>query len=202
MIKRFSLGLLESNTYVVFCKKSGNAMIIDCGCEVNTILDFVNQNALSVKYIVLTHGHYDHAEYTNEYIKAFPNALFVCHGDEKQLLSDPDGNLTSYFEAPKKYPMPTLTVKDGDTLTLSDDMVFTVIHAPGHTPGCICLLCESEKIMITGDVLFANSYGRVDFKYGDPYKMRASLERLLKLDPEITFYPGHYGHSKIGLWRI
>ena len=202
MIKRFSLGLLQSNTYVVFCKESLNAMIVDCGCEVNEVLDFVTQNRLYVKYIVLTHGHYDHAEYANEYIKAFPDALFVCHEDEKQVLSDPDGNLTSFFGIAKKYPLPMLTVKDGDTLTLSENMVFTVIHAPGHTPGCICLLDEKNKIMLTGDVLFANSYGRVDFKYGDPSEMRVSLERLLKLDPEITFFSGHYGHSKIGSWRI
>ena len=202
MIKRFSGGLLDSNTYVIYCSESKNAVIVDCGCDVNQISEYVNEHSLTVKYIVLTHAHYDHAEYTEDYLKAFPNALLVCHEDEKQILSDPDGNLSPFFGVAKKYPLPHLTVKDGDKLELSEDMIFKVIHAPGHTPGCICLLDEKQKLMITGDVLFANSYGRVDFKYGDPAKMAESLKRILSLDPDITFFPGHYGHSRIGSWRI
>lgn len=202
MIKRFSGGLLDSNTYAIYCSKSKNAIIVDCGCDVNEISEYITEHGLSVKYVILTHGHYDHAEYTEEYLRAFPNAVLVCHEDEKQVLCDPDGNLTSFFGIAKKYPLPTLTVKDGDVIALSEDMEFKVIHAPGHTPGCICLLDERQKLMITGDVLFANSYGRVDFKYGEPSKMITSLERLLKLDPEITFFAGHYEHSKIGNWRI
>lgn len=202
MIKRFAGGLLDSNTYVVHCPKSKNAIIVDCGHEVNEVLEYVTEHGLTVKYVVLTHGHYDHAEYTEKYLKAFPDALLVCHEDEKKVLSDPDGNLTSFFGIAKKYPLPALTVKDRDIITLSDDIEFTVIHAPGHTPGCICLLDEKQKLMLTGDVLFANSYGRVDFKYGDHSKMVSSLERLLKLDPEITFFSGHYGHSTIGNWKM
>ncbi len=202
MIKRFSGGLLDSNTYVVYCEKTKNAIIVDCGCEVNKVIEYVTENRLTVKYVILTHGHYDHAEYTEKYLSSFPNAPLVCHEDEKQVLSDPDGNLSSFFGMAKKYPLPALTVKDGDVITLSDDMAFTVIHAPGHTSGCICLLDEKNKLMLTGDVLFENSYGRVDFKYGDPSKMVTSLERLLKLDPEITFFSGHYGHSKIGNWKM
>ncbi len=201
MIKRFSPGLIESNTYVVYSEKTKSAMIVDCGYpNIEELIDFIYINSYVVRYIVLTHGHYDHAEYTKEYMRAFPSAELVCHEDEKQVLSDPDGNLSSCFDTPKSYPQPTLTVKDGDSLALSDDMIFTVLHTPGHTPGGICLLCEPEKVMFTGDTLFQNSYGRVDFKYGDPYQMRSSLERLLKLDSDITFYPGHYEHEKIGRW--
>ena len=77
-------------------------------------------------------------------------------------------------------------------------MIFKVLHTPGHTPGSICLLDEKSKIMYTGDTLFKNSYGRVDFKYGNPLQMRSSLLRLYSLDKDITFYPGHYGKSTIG----
>lgn len=202
MIKRFSDGLLGSNTYVVYCEKSKNAMIVDCGCKPSKAVDFVNECSLNVKYIVLTHGHYDHAEYTGEFLKAFQGAELICHADEIQVLTDPDGNLSSYFDVPKKYPLPTRTVTEGDVIKLSEDLEFTVLHTPGHTPGGICLLCESEKVLLTGDVLFANSYGRVDFKYGDPSKMQGSLERLLRLPDDVTFYPGHYGEGKIGLWEI
>jgi glyoxylase-like metal-dependent hydrolase (beta-lactamase superfamily II) len=77
-------------------------------------------------------------------------------------------------------------------------MNFTVLHTPGHTPGGICLYCERDKTMFTGDTLFKRSYGRTDLKYGDMNKLFLSLKRLYRMDKEITFYPGHYDHSTIG----
>lgn len=201
MIKRFSPGLLDSNTYLVYSEKTKNAMTVDCGYpNVTELIDFVSANSLTVKYTVLTHGHYDHAEYALEYLHAFPDAPLVCHEDEARVLADPEGNLSAYFDRPKPYRAASMTVKDGSVLTLADDMEFTVIHTPGHTAGSICLLCEAQKILFTGDTLFQNSYGRLDFKYAEPQLMRSSLEKLLRLDPEITFYPGHGESEKLGNW--
>ena len=203
MIKIFPQGLLETNTYVVWEEKSLECMIIDCGVEPNVLLPFIAENRLIVKYVVLTHGHFDHSHYVEEYEKAFPNAKIVCHEDEKLVLFDPEANLSPYIGSSRAYSCNYTCVKEGDFLSLGEKgrgecMNFQVLSTPGHTPGGICLYNEAHKIMFTGDTIFKRSYGRTDFKYGDMQKLYESLRRLYRMDKDITFYPGHYEMSTIG----
>ena len=203
MIKTISGGLLDSNTYIASNDKSKRAMIIDCGTDPTYSVSYVRDMDLFVEYIVLTHGHFDHTDRIDKFVSAFPNAKIVCHEDEIKVLLDPEGNLSTLISSSKSYNYPYVTVADGDVITLKSDdpaynMDFKIIHSPGHTPGSMCLLCENDKIMFTGDVLFAGGYGRVDFKYGNHRSMLTSLRRLLHLDPNILFYPGHGEPSKIG----
>ncbi len=203
MIKTFSCGLLDTNTYVVWDEKSLECMIIDCGVEPGMVSDFVSDNGLTVKYVVLTHGHFDHAHYVEEYEKAFAEAQIVCHENERVILFDPDANLSTHLGSRRAYSCNYTYLKEGDFLTLGEKsggewMNFQVLSTPGHTPGCICLYDEKHKIMFTGDTLFKRSYGRTDFKYGDAEQMYSSLRRLYHMDKDITFYPGHYAPSTIG----
>jgi len=199
MIKQLSGGLMGSHTYVIYTEESKRAMIIDCGVPVRKVTDFIKSNMLHVDYIVLTHGHYDHIDYIDKYISAFENAKILCHVDELKVLVDPMANVSALFATPQKYDYSYTTVNEGDIISIgeNDKISFKIIHTPGHTPGSMCLLCEKDKVMITGDTLFKGSYGRIDFKYGNIMDMYASLQRLLSLDPEITFYPGHGEASKI-----
>jgi len=203
MIKTVSGGLLDSNTYIVSNDKSKRAMIIDCGTDPSHTVSYVRENELSVEYIVLTHGHFDHVDKIDKFVSAFPQAKIVCHEDEIKVLLDPEGNLSTLISSSKSYNYPYIAVANGDIITLKADdsaynMDFKIIHSPGHTPGSMCHLCENDKIMFTGDVLFSQGYGRVDFKYGSYSDMIASLRNLLRLDPDITFYAGHGEPSTIG----
>lgn len=204
MIKIFDTGLLDTNTYVVWEEKSRECMIIDCGVEPKALLPYITENALTVKYVVLTHGHFDHAEYVDKFEAEFKDAKIICHKNELCVLDDPEANLSGWGGNARAYRCAYTTVDEGDILTLGDEksgeecMSFQVLHTPGHTPGCICLYDEKDKIMFTGDTLFKNSYGRTDFKYGDMSQLFFSLHRLYRMDPSITFYPGHYGSSTIG----
>ena len=203
MIKTITGGLLDSNTYIISNDKSKRAMIIDCGTDPTYAVSYVKESELCVDYIVLTHGHFDHVDRIDKFTSAFPQAKIVCHEDEIKVLLDPEGNLSTYISSSKSYNYPYIAVSNGDIITLrADDEAYNIdlkiIHSPGHTPGSMCLLCENERIMFTGDVLFAQGYGRVDFKYGSYTDMISSLKYLLKLNPDITFYPGHGGPSKIG----
>jgi hydroxyacylglutathione hydrolase len=202
MIKIFPCGLLDTNTYVVYDEFSMEGMVIDCGVEPTLIFSYASENKINIKYVVLTHGHFDHAEYVQEYEKTFKNAKIVCHVDEKQVLYDIEANLSSWGNAPTSYACSYTFVKEGDILTLGEKsgdtcMNFKILHTPGHTPGSMCLYDEKNKIMFTGDTLFKRSYGRTDFKYGDTTLMYASLRRLYSMDGDIIFYPGHYGYSTI-----
>ena len=199
MIKKIDGGLLGSSVYVVYTEESKKAIIVDCGVPINEITKFTESNNLTVDYIVLTHGHFDHVDYIDSYINAFPNAKILCHVDELKVLLDPEANLSPWLSTPKVYSHNYTTVTDGDIISIgeNDKISFKIIHTPGHTPGSICLLAEKEKLMITGDTLFKGSYGRIDFKYGNRSDMYSALRRLVALDGDIRFYPGHGEDSLI-----
>lgn len=203
MIKAFSCGLLETNTYVAWDEGTRDCMIIDCGVDPQIVQPFILENNLLVKYVILTHGHFDHAHYVEEYEKMFKDAKIVCHENEKTVLFDPEANLSPYMGTHRAYSCSYTYVREGDFIVLGNKcqgecMNFQILSTPGHTPGSICLYDESHKIMFTGDTLFKKSYGRTDFKYGNMQEMYNSLRRLYKMDKDITFYPGHYEHSTIG----
>ncbi len=190
MQKNFKNGLFGSNTYVVWDESTLEAMIIDCGNEPREIEKFCIDNNLNVKYIVLTHGHYDHADFACAYKAIFQKARLFAHEKEKIVLCDSEANVSYLVGDSCVYPMPDISLNDGDILTLGDTS-FTVLHTPGHTPGGICLYCEKEKLLFTGDTLFAGGRGRTDFKYGDERVLLSSLARLCRLDGETEFYSGH-----------
>ena len=156
------------------------------------------ENKISIKYLVLTHGHADHAEFIGDYISAFENAIPICHENELMVLKNPEANVSKlvFYGRESIYDYDFKQVKDEDTIDVGN-MSFLVLNTPGHTPGSICLLCEKEEIMFTGDVLFANSYGRTDFLYGSMTDMMDSLRRLYRLSSNITIYPGHYESARI-----
>lgn len=198
MIKQIRNGLLGSNTYIFYNEESKHGVIIDCGCRAYNAVEHTDKNGIIIDYIILTHGHFDHVDYIDEYVSAYPNAKLICHEDEIKVLLDPEATLSAMISTSKKYNYPYITVCEGDIVTLDGGTSLKIIHSPGHTPGSMCLLCEDEQIIFTGDVLFASGYGRTDFKHGSYSDMIASLKRLLSLNENITFFAGHNEASKIG----
>lgn len=199
MYKCFSSGLLGSNTYVVW-GEGAECMIVDAGNPIGPIAKFVAENGFSVSYIILTHAHYDHADFIDEYKAAFPSAKVVAHESEVRVMNDVEANVSMYFGAPRSYGYPDKTVKEGDVLSVGGDK-YCVLHTPGHTPGSICLYCADKLLMLTGDTLFQCGRGRCDFKYGSEADMAASLRRLFGMSPDITFLSGHGMPSTIGRER-
>jgi glyoxylase-like metal-dependent hydrolase (beta-lactamase superfamily II) len=204
-IQNFDGGLLGANTFLVWDTESLDGMIIDCGNLPEAVKSFASQKGVTVKYIVLTHGHYDHAEYTEYFRSAFAGAMLACHRAEAPVLTDSEANVSEYFGEANTYPLPDIALEEGDVLTLGDSetgISFVCLHTPGHTPGSICLYCKKEKTMFTGDTLFNMGYGRTDFKHGSETALFTSLTRLLKMDADIVFYSGHGGSSEIGTQKM
>lgn len=202
-IKRFDKGIFGSNTYVISDPESGKGAVIDCGNAADAVKRYVSDKNISIEYIILTHGHYDHAELIGDYRIAFPGARSVCTAAEAKVLSDPEANVSALFGSAVRYPLPDIALSDGDTLSLGENKaaVFEVISTPGHTPGSYCLYLRAEKLMFTGDVLFAHGRGRTDFKYGSEADMHRSLMRLLSMDGDTAIYPGHGEPSHIAQER-
>ena len=197
MHKIFSRGLLGSNTYLVYDDVSREAMVVDLGNSPSEIFFVARDMGLCVKYLVLTHAHFDHIDYIEKYKSVFPEARVVAHEREVAVMVNGEANVSMWFGDMKDYGYPDMTVKDGQLISLGD-LKFRVIHTPGHTPGGICLYSVSEGVMYTGDTLFRGTRGRCDIKFGSEWEMAESLKRLFAMDGDIVFYPGHGGESTIG----
>jgi glyoxylase-like metal-dependent hydrolase (beta-lactamase superfamily II) len=135
--------------------------------------------------IVLTHCHFDHTAHVKE-IAHMCKAKIAIHRDDAGGLIDDGKSLSMQFGARSPGIMPDIMLFEGDTIG-----GLTVIHTPGHTPGCICLFSEPDKVLISGDTVFTDgAFGRFDFPGGSRQTLAKSLERLVPLDVE-GLYPGH-----------
>jgi glyoxylase-like metal-dependent hydrolase (beta-lactamase superfamily II) len=132
MIKRIEGGLLGSSVYIVYTEESKRAIIVDCGVPVHEITGFIADERLSVDYIVLTHGHFDHVDYIDRYVNEFPDAKILCHVDELKVLLDPEANLSPYIATTKAYRYPYVTVNEGDMISIgkNDEISFKIIYSP------------------------------------------------------------------------
>ena len=178
------------------------AMLVDASCDPASLKGLCSRKNALIKYIVLTHGHYDHVTSFRALREEFPAAVTICHKNENATLTDIEANVSELFEDPQTFPECEKTVDEGDEIVLHgvrNNVTFKVFHTPGHTPGCICLYNEDEKFIFTGDTVFADGgVGRTDFKGGSTYVLNQSLERLSHLDDDVTILPGHGRPSTVG----
>ena len=184
IIHNLKVGVIRTNCYIVEDEKTKEAIVIDPGDNAGQIYDTIKENKLSVKYIFITHGHFDHITGNRELKEKINAPIF---GHKNDLFAYP---LTDS-------PLPDHNLEEGDTMAFGD-LSFKVIHNPGHSPGGISLYSEKEKVIFTGDTLFLETYGRVDLPHSSPKDMEASLKKLLSLPPETRVYPGHGDPTTIG----
>jgi hydroxyacylglutathione hydrolase len=181
IVKRFTVGWLSTNCYVVGCEETREAAVIDPGMdserEAEPIMDFIKQNRLHIKYIINTHGHPDHVA-GNAIMKKATGAPILIHESNSENV-----------QADKK-------LHDGNILQVGT-LKLVVLHTPGHTPDGISLL--GENLVFTGDALFAGSVGRTDFIGGSYKELIQSIKtKLLSLPDSFKVYSGHGPSTTIG----
>lgn len=198
IIKKFIVGPLENNCYVIADDKSKECLIIDPGDEPDRILDFIEDNHLKAKYIVCTHGHFDHVGAVSD-IKSQTGAEVVIHSDDLEIYRKTREQGSMWGFEVDAQTEPDLFVSDGDSVSIGD-LKFEVLHTPGHSPGGICLY--GEGILVTGDTLFAGSVGRTDLYGGDVRRLKESFGRLVSLPENVKVLPGHGPESTIGREKI
>jgi glyoxylase-like metal-dependent hydrolase (beta-lactamase superfamily II) len=184
-IKTLAVGPLETNCYVVSDDATGEAMVIDPGDEPDRIIEL--SEGLDVKYIVLTHAHFDHAGAVPE-LKEATGASIALHPADKKAYSIVTEQAAFWGFQSDPMPEPDILLAEGDELNLGGT-TFRVLHTPGHSPGCICLV--GGGVLFSGDTLFKGSVGRTDFPGGSIGELKASFRRLLELPPETAVLPGH-----------
>lgn len=188
------VGMIGTNCYIIWDETAQNAAaIIDPGGNSENILAIVKQQALDVKCILLTHGHFDHVLAVPELLKAYPDLpVYITEDDYPEAR---DGGQFGYCMG----PVQSIRFYDeGDTVEIGDLKV-DVLRTPGHTPGSVTLRVGSA--LFTGDTLFCNSCGRTDFPGGSFADMQRSLKRLKDLPGNYRVYPGHESSSTLDYER-
>lgn len=185
-------GMLDSNTYLI--GNNGECAVIDPGNPAVNIINEADMNNIKIKYIFLTHTHYDHIKYLDE-LRSRTGAKVVCHRLEQPGFSDPHFNASALFGVSKIFAEPDILVEDGDTISMGDT-IFEFIHTPGHTPGGLCI--RVNDFLFTGDTLFDGDFGRTDLGNGSDKQMHESIRRIFAMDPELMIYPGHDTGDKLG----
>lgn len=186
-IEMLELGALGTDCYIV-SSESKNAVVIDPADEADVILSSIRENGLNLKYILLTHGHFDHTGAVAELIKETGAKVYI-HSSDECMLNDEIKNV-SYLLPGYKYHsfVADVLVEDGDEIKM-DEITFRVMHTPGHTAGSVMYI--AEDCIFSGDTIFACGVGRTDFYSGDLKAQRKSLSAIAALDGEYRIFPGH-----------
>jgi hydroxyacylglutathione hydrolase len=187
------------NTYVVRRDDSRDAVVIDPGLEPELILRHVEDERLTVRAILNTHGHADHIAGNAAMKQAFPNAPIVIGLRDVPLLTDPVLNVSRAFGFDIISPPADATVVEGDEIDFAD-IAFKVFEIPGHSPGHVVFLVATDPpTVFGGDVLFQGGIGRTDFPGGSMKTLLKGIrEKLLGLDERTVVFPGHGEPTTVG----
>lgn len=191
-----AFGPWATNAYLVWDGRSPDALVLDPGmAAAQPLVDRVRANGLRLHLIANSHGHVDHI-FDNAALKRASGAPLAIHPDDADRL---DGRNTYGFAVEPSQAEREL--REGDQVRIGD-LVFDVLHTPGHTEGSVCLYEERHALLLAGDVLFAGSYGRTDLPGGSDVAMVASLGRLARELPDtVRVLPGHGPETALGRER-
>lgn len=191
---------MAENTYVLY-NEARHACIIDPGCyfpaEKNELENFIADNDLHVKLLLLTHAHLDHVFGLNHVAHKY-HLTPMLHPKEQVVLERGPDMAAMYGMPFPAYIGPATDLADGSRVLLEDD-VLEVIYAPGHSPGHVCFYCKAQDFVIGGDVLFQRSIGRTDLPGGNHQTLINSIKtRLFSLPDATVVYSGHGPSTTIG----
>lgn len=176
IVRQIPVGSMDVFSYLIGCEKTREALVIDPGGDVESIVAAAEEENLQIKYIFNTHHHWDHS-FGNEALKKLTGAKIVIHALEDDLLNGPS--------------KADLRLKDEKTFRVGE-ITFQIFHTPGHTPGGLCLYAQGQ--LFTGDTLFVGDSGRTDLAGGHRPTLGASIRRLMELPDDTIVWPGHdYG---------
>ena len=194
-VEALSLGPFQSNVFILRDDNTKDAVIIDPGDDVSTILKILKRDGLRLQYIFLTHGHIDHVGGAKD-VKDATGAKVLIHMEDL-FLYEKVHLQASLFGLPSP-PVSDIDIFFEDGMEIGEgELKCRVIHTPGHTPGSVSLHF-SERVF-TGDALFRDGIGRTDL-WGGSYDvlMHSIREKLLRLDDATEVYPGHGPATTIG----
>ncbi|MCQ2471760.1 MAG: MBL fold metallo-hydrolase [Clostridia bacterium] len=187
-IESAQVGLLGTNFYVITDEKTGVSAAVDPGSDYSEIGSLVKDK--NIKYILLTHGHFDHIFGVAELKKQTGAQIVIGELDAENLYNAERNSAGMRLPFKVEPTEADVIVKEGDELSVGNIKI-NVIETPGHTEGSVCYILPEEKVIFSGDTLFYHSIGRTDFSTSVPEKMNASLKKLASLDGNFEVFTGH-----------
>ncbi len=184
------VGMVMTNCYIMINEETKEAAMVDPGDQAQALLNQCKQRGVTLKAILLTHGHFDHIMAVPGLKEATGATVYAAQA-EKGVLTDAETNLSGSWQRRPLEIEADVWLHDGQEFDLLGSTV-KMLLTPGHTCGSCCYYMAGEGWLFSGDTLFCESYGRLDLPTAMPSKMAASIrERLLVLPEETEVYPGH-----------
>ena len=190
---------MGENCYIVTDEKSGEALVIDPGFFNSDLKEAIENK--DIKYILLTHGHFDHIAGVAKIKKLTGAKICIAEEDEICLYDDEENLAEMAGELPIEKSKADIIIKEGDEIKIGDTKL-CVMKTPGHSKGSVCYICKEERVIFSGDTLFKKTIGRTDFKTGDINEMYATLKRLVDLDGDYAVFPGHGPETTLNDERV
>jgi len=194
IIDKLEVGPIMANCFILGCENTKEAVVVDPGDDADRILMALAKAELKVKYLVNTHGHFDHVG-ANKRMKEVTGAPIAIHPGDEPMLTELSRSASMFGLSAENSPPADLLLNDGDEIAFGK-ITLKVIHTPGHSPGGICLYTPGH--LFAGDTLFAGSIGRTDLPGGDYDTLISSIKtKLLDLPEETVVYTGHGPETSI-----
>lgn len=189
----------QQNCTVLFDQDTKEGVIVDPGGDVETILQVVSDNGLTLREIWLTHGHLDHAGGADELRERLGIPVIGPHKDDKPLLDRIESQAEKFgVGTGMRNVVPDRWLEDGEKISFGDHH-FEVYHCPGHAPGHVIFYNRAQGFAHLGDVLFNGSIGRTDLPGGDHETLLRSIrDKVLPLGDEVGFICGHGPGGRVG----
>ncbi len=191
----------EQNCTLLWDSDDKEAAVVDPGGDVPEIERAIAEAGVSVRQVLLTHGHIDHAGGAAELAEKLAVPIVGPHQADAFLLSHLAEQAQMFGMVGVRNCTPSRWLAEGDEIRIGG-LAFEVRHCPGHTPGHVIFYAAPYKLAVVGDVVFQGSIGRTDFPYGDHAALLKSIrEKILVLDDDVGFLCGHGNPSTVGRER-
>lgn len=196
ILNTIPVGMNRTNCYVVGCEETRQGAVIDPGGEGARIVREIERDELDIRYVLITHAHFDHIGAIGQVIEA-TGARLAIHPNERPLLEAGGGASMWGFKVDPS-PAPDVELSDGQTIEVGE-LRFQVLFTPGHSPGGVTFYEADERVAFDGDVLFSNGIGRTDLPGGDRGTLMRSIKDVLfALPDETVIHSGHGPKTTVG----
>ncbi|MBG1231017.1 MBL fold metallo-hydrolase [Aestuariivirga litoralis] len=191
----------QQNASIVFDDETKQGAVVDPGGDLDRIEDAIKQSGAKIEKILLTHGHIDHAGGAADLAAKLKVPVIGPHEADKPVLDNIPNRAAQFGMADAKSVTPDQWLNEGDVVKVGG-LSFSVLHAPGHSPGSVVLFNAENKFALMGDVLFEGSVGRTDLPGGSHETLINAIKtKILPLGDDVQFLPGHGNPSDIGRER-
>lgn len=198
ILKTFITGMLENNNYLLIDENSKEAVLIDCSEYIDEVEAVLSEYGAALKYILITHGHFDHVLGINQFHENFPDTLIIAPEQDKELIEDIGTFVDRFIGGIGHIDIPHIDkyISEGDEFKIGENSI-KVLSTSGHTKGGVCYVVDDK--IFSGDTIFFGSVGRTDLPGGNFEQIRNSVKKVLEMyDDKTPIYCGHGASTSVG----